>query len=160
MSRILSGIIKTDKVLYIIAGVTLVCMVLLTLVDVILRNFGHPITGSMEFIQYGGSIVFAFSVPYATFLKAQVQVDLVIEKLNPGVRKVVDIITRIVGIAFFLFVSYNFVQFGFDSRKAGEVTASFRLPFYPIIFAIAISFFFQSLTVLNDLIETIRTVEK
>ncbi|MFA6505454.1 MAG: TRAP transporter small permease [Treponemataceae bacterium] len=159
MSRILSGIVKIDKILYIIAGTTLVCMVLLTLVDVILRNFGHPITGSMEFIQYGGSIVFAFSVPYATFLKAQVQVDLVLEKLKPSLRKIVNIITRIIGIIFFLFVSYNFVQFGFDSQKAGEVTASFRLPLYPIIFAIAVSFFFQSLTILHDLIETIRTAE-
>ncbi len=159
MSRILSGILKIDKILYATAGVTLVCMVLLTLVDVILRNFGHPITGSMELIQYGGSIVFAFSVPYATFLKAQVQVDLVTEKLKPFPRKVLSIITRIIGIAFFVFVAYNFVLFGFDSKKAGEVTASFRLPFYPIIFSIAICFFFQSLTIVYDLIETIRMAE-
>ncbi|HCM28578.1 MAG: hypothetical protein A2Z99_19575 [Treponema sp. GWB1_62_6] len=159
MNRLLSGILKIDKIMYTIAGITLVCMVLLTLVDVILRNFGHPITGSMELIQYGGSIVFAFSVPYATFLKAQVQVDLVTEKLKPIPRKILSIITRIVGISFFLFVSYNFYLFGWDSKRSGEVTASFRLPFYPIIFSIAVCFLFQSLTVFYDLIETIRKAE-
>ena len=69
----------------------------MTLTDVILRNFGHPITGSMEIIQYGGSVVFGFSVPYATFLKAQVQVDLILNKLKPGPRRTLNIITRASG---------------------------------------------------------------
>lgn len=156
MSRFIGGIVKVDKLLYVIAGATLVFMVLLTLTDVILRNFGHPITGSMELIQYGGSVVFGFSVPYATFLKAQVQVDLVLNKLKPGPRRTLNIVTRCVGIVFFLFASYNFFLYARDVQQSGEVTASFRLPFYPIIHALAFSFLFQSLTVAADLIVVIK----
>ena len=54
MKRFMAGIANIDKSLYVIAGSVLACMVILTLFDVVLRNFGHPITGSMEFIQYGG----------------------------------------------------------------------------------------------------------
>jgi TRAP-type C4-dicarboxylate transport system permease small subunit len=156
MSRFLGVIVRIDRVLYVIAGVTLACMVLLTLADVILRNFGHPITGSMEIIQYGGSVVFGFSICYATFMNAQVRVDLIMSKLKPKPKKMMDIATRVVGIAFFLFVSYNFFLFAGDMRKSGEVTANFRLPFYPIIYALSFSFLCQSLTVLVDLVGVVR----
>ena len=89
MKRFMSGIVNVDKSLYVIAGLVLACMIVLTLFDVILRNFGHPITGSMEFIQYGGAIVFGFSIPYGTLLGAQVIVDMVTQKLSPGKKRVV-----------------------------------------------------------------------
>ncbi len=155
MSRVLGVIIKVDRVLYVIAGVTLAFMVLLTLADVILRNFGHPITGSMEIIQYGGSVVFGFSICYATFMSAQVRVDIITSKLKPRAKRILDIITRLVGIVFFLFVSYNFFLYAGDMRHSGEVTASFRLPFYPLIYALSFSFLFQGLTVLVDLVGVI-----
>jgi TRAP-type C4-dicarboxylate transport system permease small subunit len=156
MKTLMAAIRKADTLLYVIAGSVLVFLVLMTLTDVILRNFGHPITGSMEIIQFGGCLVFGFSVPYATFLKAQVQVDIVTERLKPRARKVVTIVTRVVGVVLFLFVAYNFYLYGVDVRKTGELTSSFKLPYYPLVFALSFSFLLQSLTVLYDLIETLR----
>jgi len=156
MKKFMAAIKKTDVFLYVLAGSILVFLVLMTLADVILRNFGHPITGSMEIIQFGGCMVFGFSVPYATFLKAQVQVDLVTEKLKPSLKKKVDVVTRIVGILIFLFVAYNFYVYGMDVKRTGETTSSFKLPYYPLTFGLAFSFLLQSLTVFYDLIETLR----
>jgi TRAP-type C4-dicarboxylate transport system permease small subunit len=151
---------KVDTVLYVLAGSVLVGMVLLTLCDVILRNFGHPITGSMEIIMYGGAMVFGFSIPYATLLKAQIQVDLIVEKLKPKAKKTITVITRIVGIALFLFVAYNFFLYGFDVKNTGETTSSFKIPYYPIVFALSFSFLFQSLTLVYDLIEVLRGTDE
>lgn len=156
MKHFMALVKKVDAVLYVMAGVILVGMVLLTLCDVILRNFGHPITGSMEIIMYGGALVFGFSIPFATMLKAQVQVDLIVEKLKPRNKKAVTIVTRIVGIALFLFVAYNFFLYGFDVKSTGEITSSFKIPYYPIVFALSFSFLFQSFTLLYDLVEVIR----
>jgi TRAP-type C4-dicarboxylate transport system permease small subunit len=156
MKSFMAAIRKADVFLYILSGSVLVFLVLMTLTDVILRNFGHPITGSMEIIQFGGCIVFGFAVPYGTFLKAQVQVDLVTSKLKPRAKKNVDIATRIVGVLLFLFVAYNFYLYGLDVKKTGELSSSFKLPYYPIVFALSLSFLLQSLTVLYDLIETLR----
>lgn len=156
MNHFMALVKKVDAVLYVMAGVILVGMVLLTLCDVILRNFGHPITGSMEIIMYGGALVFGFSIPFATMLKAQVQVDLIVEKLKPRNKKAVTIVTRIVGIALFLFVAYNFFLYGFDVKSTGEITSSFKIPYYPIVFALSFSFLFQSFTLLYDLVEVIR----
>jgi len=156
MKRFIAGIANVDKSLYAIAGIVLACMIILTLFDVILRNFGHPITGSMEFIQYGGAIVFGFSIPYGTMLGAQVIVDIITEKLSPRKKRILKILTRCVGIFLFLFVAYNFLVYGVDVQKTGERTASFKIPYYPFAFALSFSFLLQSFTVFCDLIKTIK----
>ena len=156
MKRFMAGIVGVDKSLYVIAGIVLACMIVLTLFDVILRNFGHPITGSMELIQYGGSIVFGFSIPYGTLLGSQVIVDIITEKLSPGKKRTINIVTRCIGILLFLFVAYNFFIYGMDVRHTGERTASFKVPYYPFAFALSLSFLLQSFTVFRDLIKTVK----
>jgi TRAP-type C4-dicarboxylate transport system permease small subunit len=156
MKRFIAGIAAIDKSLYVIAGVVLACMIVLTFFDVILRNFGHPITGSMEFIQYGGAIVFGFSIPYGTMLGAQVIVDVLTDKLSPGKKRVINVITRCVGILIFLFIAYNFSLYGLDAKRTGERTASFKIPYYPFAFALSFSFLLQSFTILCDLIKKVK----
>ena len=156
MKRLMSAVLKVDMTLYTIAGAVLAFMIVLTLCDVILRNLGHPITGSVEIIQYGGSIVFGFSIPYATWMGAQIIVDLVTQKLGLKNRKRIEAVTRGIGIIMFLFIAYNFYLFALDVRGTGEVTPSFKIPYYPFCFAISLSFLFQSLTIFCDLIKTLR----
>jgi len=156
MKKLVNTVIKADQFLFAVAGSVLALMILLTLCDVILRNFGHPITGSMEIIQYAGSIVFSFSVPYATWMGAQVAVDLITQKLNPKNLKITNALTRIIGILLFLFIAYNFINYGLDVKRTGELTAGFKIPYYPFCFAIALAFLFQSLTIFCDLIKTIQ----
>jgi TRAP-type transport system small permease protein len=156
MKRFMAGIVNIDKALYVISGGILACMIILTLFDVVLRNFGHPITGSMEFIQYGGCIVFGFSIPFGTLLGSQVIVDLITEKLSPEKKRIVEIVTRCVGIIIFLFIAYNFVVYGIDVSKTGERTASFKIPYYPFSFALAFSFLLQSFTIFCDLIKKVK----
>jgi len=156
MKRFTGRIVRIDKVLYVVAGSVLGFMIVLTFLDVILRNLGHPITGSMELIQYGGSIVFGFSIPYGTLLGAQVIVDIITGKFSPRKKRTLSIITRCVGIGIFLFVAYNFFLYGIDVQKTGERTASFKVPYYPFAFALSLSFLLQSFTILCDLIRTVK----
>jgi TRAP-type C4-dicarboxylate transport system permease small subunit len=156
MKRLTTAVIKGDIILYSIAGAVLASLIVFTFCDVILRNLGHPITGSMEIIQYGGSIVFGFSIPYATWMGAQVLVDLVTQKLAPRNRKRFEVATRIVGILLFLFVALNFFLYALDVRRTGELTASFKIPYYPFCFAISLSFIFQSLTIFCDLVKKLQ----
>ena len=160
MKRLMAVVLKGDTILYAIAGVVLAFMIVLTLCDVILRNLGHPITGSMEIIQYGGSIVFGFSIPYATWIGAQVVVDLITQRLDLKNRKRIKAVTRSVGIIIFLFIAYNFFVYALDVKRTGELTASFKIPYYPFCFAISLSFLFQSLTICCDLIKTLQGENK
>src|SRR5512135_690903 len=156
MKRFTAGIVSIDKSLYVIAGMVLAFMIVLTFFDVILRNLGHPITGSMELIQYGGSIVFGFSIPYGTLLGSQVIVDIITEKLSPGKKRTINIVTRCIGILLFLFIAYNFFVYGIEVRRSGERTASFKVPYYPFAFALSLSFLLQSFTVFRDLLKKVK----
>lgn len=156
MKRFIASVANVDRALYAIAGAVLAGMIILTFFDVVLRNFGHPITGSMEIIQYGGCIVFAFSIPYGTLLGSQIIVDIITEKLRPDTKRIVEIITRCIGIIIFLFIAYNFVVYGIDVSKTGERTASFKIPYYPFSFALAFSFLLQSFTIFCDLIKKVK----
>jgi TRAP-type C4-dicarboxylate transport system permease small subunit len=159
MKRFMASVVHADLFLYIIAGITLACMVIVTLFDVVLRNLGHPITGSVEFIQYGGFLVFSLSLPYATFLKAQVIVDTLTEKLNKRNQNILSYITRITGVFLFLFIAYNCFKYGLDVRKTSECTPYFRIPLYPFAIVSALTFLFQSFTILCDLIKKIKGEE-
>ncbi|MBP1730124.1 MAG: TRAP-type C4-dicarboxylate transport system, small permease component, partial [Deltaproteobacteria bacterium] len=82
-------------------------MMVVTLLDVIMRNFGRPIVGSIEIISFLGSVVIGFAIPYASWKRAHVYVDFVVEKLSPRRRFILNVITRFMGIALFAFVGYN-----------------------------------------------------
>jgi TRAP-type C4-dicarboxylate transport system permease small subunit len=150
------GVTSLSKYMYGFAGSVLSSMVILTFIDVIVRNLGHPITGSMEIIQYGGCMVFSFSLPYGTLLGAQVIVDIIVERIDAKRKRKVEIITRIIGILLLLFIAYNFFLYGFDVRRSGERTASFRIPYYPFAFALSFSFFIQALVITYDLIKKVK----
>ncbi len=48
-----------------------------------------------------------------------------------------QVTTRVVSIALFLWMGWNFVVMSLDLIKSREVTPVFRLPYYPISFGLA-----------------------
>ena len=48
-----------------------------------------------------------------------------------------QVATRIISIALFLWMGWNFVVMSLDLIKSKEVTPVFRLPYYPISFGLA-----------------------
>ena len=78
------------------------------------------------------------------------------EKLNAKNKKILNIITRLLGIALFLFIAYNAIIYGIDVKKTGEATAYFRIPYYPFAYVIAFAFLFQGFTIFCDLVQTIK----
>jgi TRAP-type C4-dicarboxylate transport system permease small subunit len=146
---------KLCRILLLIAGLTLAFMFFFTLFDVAMRAFGKPIVGDFEIISFLGAVVFGFSIPYTTLLKGHVFVDFVIEKLPAKAGQTMQVFTRILGIALFLWMSWNFVIMSLDLIKSHEVTPVFRLPYYPLSFGLAFSCLVQCMTLLSQIIETV-----
>lgn len=160
MNRFITAVSKIDIVFHIIAGSTLAFMMVMTLLDVLMRNIGHPIVGSMEIISFCGSVVIGFAIPYTSWKKAHVYVDMLVDKMSSHGKMVMDSVTRCMGIALFLFIGYNFILYGLDLLRTGEVSASFKLPFYPIAWGLALSCFLESVTLFCDLLRTVKEEKK
>jgi TRAP-type C4-dicarboxylate transport system permease small subunit len=144
---------KMARLLLLIAGLTLAFMLLFTLFDVIMRGFGRPIIGDYEVISFLGAVVVGFAIPYTGLLKGHVIVDFMLEKLPKTAGAAMQIATRILGIALFLWMGWNFVVMSLDLVKSKEVTPVFRLPYYPISFGLAFACLIQSLVFFSEIKE-------
>ena len=153
MKRFIAIIYRLDISFHVIAGITLAFMMLVTFTDVVMRIFGRPIVGTMEIISFCGAVVIGFAIPYSSWMEVHVYVDLLTQKLTPRSRAILKTFTKSVGSLFFLFVAFNFVRYGMTLMRTGEVSPSFKIPYYPITFGLAVSCFLESLTLFCDLVK-------
>ncbi len=146
---------KLCRSLLLISGLTLAFMLVFTLTDVVMRAFGKPIVGDYEIISFLGAVVVGFSIPYTSLLKGHVLVDFLLEKLPKNVNAGMQVVTRIMGIALFLWMSCNFVEMSLDLIKSKEVTPVFRLPYYPISLGLSFACIIQCLVFVSQIREIV-----
>ncbi len=161
LDALLSIVRKLSVSAQVIAGVTLFIMMLVTLGDVILRAFGRPILGAFEIISFCGGIVIGMSIPYTSWMKGHIYVDVLIGR-NPRrkgapvkIADVVNVITRCVGIALFFFIGWSFFGYGSSLQETKEVTMTLRLPYYPIAYGLGVSCFIQSILLCCDILKIV-----
>ncbi|MDD5008525.1 MAG: TRAP transporter small permease [Syntrophorhabdaceae bacterium] len=147
---------KVNRYIYLFGGFALMFMMLLTVADVILREFDHPIVGTYELVGFSAAVVIGFCIPYTTSVRSHITVDFLTMRLPAKVQKVLLIITRFLGIFLFVFVGYNLFKMGMDLYRSGEVSLTIQVPFYPIAFGIGACCFLQAITQLADVIGIIR----
>lgn len=143
------------RLLLLIAGLTLAFMLVFTLVDVIMRAFGKPIVGDYEVISFLGAVVVGFSVPYTSLLKGHVTVDFALEMMPERARDTLRLATRVLAIALFLWMGWNFVAMSLDLIKSKEVTPVFKVPFYPIALGLAFTCLVQCLTLVSQITDIV-----
>ncbi len=139
------------NVMSLIAGVILLVMIGLTLADVVLRYLGRPIVGAYEIIAFLGAAVIGLALPRASILKTHVYVDLLIDKLPLKTQKVMKTITRILVFLMFFGAAWYFVVMGKNYMATKTVTMSLKVPFYPVVFALAVSCIVQCLVALCEI---------
>jgi TRAP-type C4-dicarboxylate transport system permease small subunit len=139
------------RFLLLIAGLTLAFMLVFTLVGVVMRGFGKPILGDYEVISFLGAVVIGFSIPYTSLLKGHVAVDFMLELVSRRTRDRLRLATRVLAIALFLWMGWNFVVMSLDLIKSKEVTPVFKAPFYPISFGLALTCVVQCLTLVSQI---------
>jgi TRAP-type C4-dicarboxylate transport system permease small subunit len=156
VQKFMKAVLAADYAFFAVGGLGLAVMMVVTLVDVVMRYMGRPIFGSMEIVCFTSAVVIGFSIPYTSWTKGHICVDFLLEKLSPGTVRILQIVTRCMGVALFLFAAYNFILYGLDLMKSKEVTPGFRIPYYPITFGLAVACFLQTLTLFCDLVKTVR----
>jgi TRAP-type C4-dicarboxylate transport system permease small subunit len=147
---------KMCRFLLLIAGVTLAFMLIFTLIDVAMRVAGKPVVGDYEIISFLGAVVIGFSLPYTSSLKGHVYVDILIDKLPKHMGDAMTVATRVLSIALFLWIAWNFFVMSQDLIRSKEVTPVFRLPYYPISFGLAFCCIIQCFTLVSQIIAIVR----
>lgn len=152
-------VFRISKVMDIIGGTVLTLMMLITVTDVILRFFKKPITGTYELVFLGGAVVIGCAIPRTTWEGGHVNVDFAIEHLPGMFKKIVMVITRLLGMAFFFLLGWNLIVYGTMLFNKHEVSLTLHVPYYPVAYALGVCAFIEFLALLSGLIKTISEVE-
>jgi len=141
------------NVFNIISSASLVGMMLLTCADVLMRYaFSRPIIGTYDLVSLMGAVLVSFAMPYTMLKKGHVAVEILIQHLSRGKQLIIETFTHLVGISLFLVLVWQAVILSRDMKAAGEVTPTLLIPFYPILYCMAVCFFGLCLAILVNLL--------
>jgi TRAP-type C4-dicarboxylate transport system permease small subunit len=145
-------VLLLNKFMAIIAGITLVFVMLLTVADVILRYFGHPIMGVYDLVALGGAVVIGFSIPYAAEKKVHVFMEMVQQVFHRVARQALHVFTRLIALSVSLLIFWNLVKLGLGFRETGEASLTVQIVYYPIAIGLGICFLIQTLVFVMEIL--------
>lgn len=144
------------KILNYIGSAALTFMMLLTVADVIMRAFGHPIIGTYEVVGLSLALVVGFTIPKVSYDRGHVYMEVLLERLPQRNKDVLNTFTRILCILLFVMIGYNLFSAGNEFRMSGEVSPTIQLPFYPLAYGVGICCFIECLVFVNDIVNIWR----
>ena len=136
-----------------VASAALVLMMLLTCLDIFMRYFfSSPIIGTYDLVSLLGAVLAAFAMPYTMLKKGHVAVEILIQSLSKGMQLFIETLTHLLGISLFVVLVRQALNLSKDMKAAGEVTPTLLLPFYPILYCMAVCFLGLCLAILVNLL--------
>jgi TRAP-type C4-dicarboxylate transport system permease small subunit len=160
------------RILYWVAGLAIVCMMLLTCADVILRlgvTFYHrydlqflsvfrPIPGTYELVCFLGAVAVAFAMAHTSVEKGHVAVSLVVRLLPERIQALIGAITTFFGLVFFALLAWRSVVYAGHLNAIGEVSLTLQLPYYPFVYGIGFASASVCLVLMSDLLKNVFRV--
>jgi TRAP-type C4-dicarboxylate transport system permease small subunit len=140
-----------SRTLNIVSGVALTFMMLLTVADVLLRAAGHPIVGTYEISALCLGLVIAFGIPQVSLDKGHVFMEFLLDKFPAVGKKAMATFTRLLCLTLFVFIGVNLLKVAAGFQASGEVTATVRLPIYPVAYGVAVCCFLECVVFLLDI---------
>jgi len=153
MEKLKRLVSRLSQFMGVIAGTTLVFVMLLTVLDVILRYFGYPIIGVYDLVALGGGIIIGFSMPLAAERKVHVFMEMALQANSRTAQRVLSLVTRLIVFGISFLVAWNLIRLGLGFRETGEVSLTIQIVYYPIAIGLGVCFFIQMLVVLVEILE-------
>ena len=158
LNPILTKILKIGMY---ISGLAIVAMMLLTTVDVTLKNiFNAPIPGSYLFVQnYLMPLAFFCGMPYAFFSGIFPRIDIFLNKLSKKTNLTIVITILIIEIASFIAITYYSLLYGIHglTTKITFLAGINSIPLYPFFFLVTLGFGTLSIYLTITIIKIVKT---
>jgi TRAP-type C4-dicarboxylate transport system permease small subunit len=145
------AVVKISRILNMIAGVSLIALMVLTIVDVILRGFARPVPGTYELVALLGALTIGLAMPQTALNRGHIYVDSLIASFPRTARNLFHLVTRCVVLILFFLVGWNLLRYGADLHRSGEVSLTLQIPFYPVAYGIGLACFVQCLVTLCEI---------
>lgn len=148
---------RLRKILMAAGGVALLALTFLATLNVALRIFHAPVSGTYEIVSFLGAIVTAGALGYTQKRKDHIVVDILSEKFPAPVRRVLDGASYAIMLVLFSIVAWQTFVYGKRLMETGELSETLKVAYYPFVFLTALGFAAMALTLFLDLLETFMT---
>jgi TRAP-type C4-dicarboxylate transport system permease small subunit len=135
-------------------GVSLLALTLLATMNVALRIFQVPVSGTYEVVSFLGAIVTAGALGYTQKRKDHIVVDILSEKFPVAVKRILDRVSYLLILVFFSIVSWQTFVYGRRLMVTRETSETLKIAYYPFVFLVGLGFAVLALTCLLDLVES------
>ncbi len=151
---------RTSGVLKFLGALALICMMMLTVVDVIGRFLKHPIFGSVELVGFLAVIVMAAALPYTYKMDGHVGVEILVRLLPKKTQLWISVLTQSLSLALFSIIAWQMFLYAGDIHKTGEVSMNLEFPIYYIVYLLAAGLVIFSVTILERIVDTIKQLKE
>lgn len=148
---------RINRILLAAACIFLILTIFTAVANMILRPFGHPITGSFELMGYGSAIITALGLGLSQEKKSHIAVDILFRHFSRTLRKRLYFAGLLLSGFFFLAVSARLFQFALDLRENGELSETLMLPFYPVAMIVSLGLLVLTMNLLYDALRLMKT---
>ena len=142
-----------------VAAFAVVFMMSITVADVILRVFRHPILGTYEIVGFTGAVVIAFSLPYTSLQKGHIAVEFLVQKLPRLARVIINVINAIFSTMLFALIAWQSARYAHSLQLTGEVSATLQMPTYPFLYGISVGCTLLCAVLILELLRQLRGAE-
>lgn len=144
-----------NKILLILGGIAVLCLMTLATGNVVLRIFQVPYRGAYEVVSFLGAIVIAFALGYTQKRKDHIVVDILTDKFPKHVNRILDSINYFITMIFFGIISWQIYLWGMKIWDSNEVSETLKIIYHPFIFSVSFGFAILSLTIFIDFLKTL-----
>ena len=130
---------RSVRTLAIIGGVTLLCLMLLTVYAVIMRYvFNAPLLWALDYVRVGLVIVTFMGLAYCGWTGGHIAVDFIGGFAPPIVLRISDTIIRLTCAVLIALMAWQGLEQGLDALEMGEGTNEVEIPLFPFFLVVAI----------------------
>jgi TRAP-type C4-dicarboxylate transport system permease small subunit len=122
-----------------VGGVAVAGIIVVTVADVVGRQFGHSVKGAYDLVRVLGAIAMGCALPLTKAVKGHIAIEYFFQKLGGRGRRVTDAVMRLALLALFALLTWRFVLQGKMFLDSGEVTATLHMPMFWVPWLVALA---------------------
>jgi TRAP-type C4-dicarboxylate transport system permease small subunit len=122
--------------------------------------FREPIKCTYEMTGLFMVLLISLGWPRTTEVRGHVSVDILTSRLPPSVRRVLGLITLLIGLASFIAMTWSSVLTAIQFGQMGSCTDLLRIPYRPVSLLMALGSFLVSIILLFQFVHGVEKVLK
>lgn len=148
---------KTSNISADIASIFLLLLFVLNCMDIVgSKFFTWPVPGSVELTGYLQSLLIPAAAALVLLRHMHIKIEIVTEKLP---KRAIEVVDGIVSLVLFFLIGiliWQIIVFGMAKQDGGKYSNTLHLPFYIVIYLMALAFVPLWLALLRDFIYGVK----